>query len=281
MYFSLFERDESPIKALKFSALILLYILSLWGCAEWKSIPVTERHPLPHDRVQYLLSRLAMDSGQESLLKAMAHINIDHPGGKYTRKVAILAQRPFSLRVDAIPLFGPSDFFMSVNESFIKVFLPGEGVYYAGKPTKENLERFFRIPIPTYQMVSLLMGMPPISITDKLHVTGGYSDGNRHDRIDILSGDVHIQSLWIDAADNSLIKAEVFGKDGYSSYNALFDDFILLGKRAYPQRVRISMKGMEKIDVTIKYTDLEISKEVDTDAFDLPVPGGLQPVFLN
>ncbi len=278
MVFTPIQQVHSPMKIVKLTMVALFCTLFVMGCAAWKTPTTVERPPLSPDKIQYLLSRFATDAVQETL-KAIAQISIEHPAGKYTRKVALLAQRPSSLRIDAIPLFGPPDFFMSANEKLLRIFLPAEGKYYVGRPTKENLARFFRIPIPVNQTVSLLMGAPPISMTGNLRLRG-YGDGN-WDRIDSLSGDRHLQSIWLDPTDDTLKKVEVFGKKGTRLYTAFFDDFISFGERSYPQRLRIAMEGMKKIDVKIRYIDLEISHGNDSSPFNLPIPEGIEPIFLH
>ena len=49
----------------------------------------------------------------------------------------------------------------SANEKSLKVFLPGEGKFYVGKATKENLFTFFKVLISPGDMVFILAGLPP------------------------------------------------------------------------------------------------------------------------
>lgn len=278
MTFLRFYRNASPLKTFCVCVLTAACTLSVMGCATWK-VPSTAAKPrLSQERMDYLLSRFTSSTGHDTL-KTIAHISIDHPTGKYVRKVALLAQRPSSLRIDAIPLFGPPDFFMSTGETLIRVFLPREGTYYIAPATKENLFRFFYIPVPVDHTVALLMGMPPITATDGF-IPRGYSEGER-DRLDLLSGGRLLQSVWFNETGD-IVEIALFDAEGSLLYTVSFGDFISLGERVYPGRLKMTIEdGMKKIYVTITYMDPEISEKEDQALFDVPIPAGVKPRFLN
>lgn len=271
--------EISPqMKNLNLIILALFCTLSIMGCATRKIPEVSKRLPLPSEEIQKILSRFAVES-RGNTLKAIANISVDYPNGKYTKNVAILVKKPSSLRVESIPVFGPSDFFMTAEEKFFKVFLPGECKFYIGNTTRKNLSRFFPIPVPLNETVSILTGTPPIKINDKLRLTG-YREGGQN-RIDATFEDMPVQSLWLDQANDNLIRVEVFGKDGNTLYTASFNNFTSLGMVTYPQSLKIAVRGMKKIDISIKYLDLKISTGDDQSPFNLAVPPGITPIFLN
>lgn len=278
MVFQRIQQYYSLMKKLNLIILALFCSLPIMGCATWKIPEVSKKPPLPPGEIQKILSRFTIEP-EGYALKATANISVDYPNRKYTRKVAILVKRPSSLRVEAIPIFGLSDFFMTAKGKFFKVFLPGEGKFYIGNATEKNISRFFPIPIPFNETVSLLTGTPPIRMSENFKLTG-YSEGGLH-RIDAASGDMPLQSIWLDQANDNLIRVEVFGKDGNTTYTASFGNFIFLGDATYPKSLKIAVRGMKKIDVNIKYSELGISSGDDPSLFDLPVPPGITPTFLN
>lgn len=259
--------------------LALFCSLNILGCATWKTHEVPAKLPLSSEKIREILSRFAPEP-QENTLKAIARISIDYPRGTYTKKVAILVKKPSSLRIESVPIFGPSDFLMTAEKKLFKVFLPMEGSFYIGSSTVKNLSRFFLIPIPLDEIASILTGTPPIEINDTLRLTG-YREGKMH-RIDAALDDTPLQSIRLDQTNENLLGVEVFEKDGRIAYAASFEDFTSLGGTTYPQNIKIAVKqGPEKIYITIQYLDLVISRNDDTSLFNLTIPPGITPTFLN
>ena len=277
MAFLRFHRNVLPLKTIGLSVLAGS-ILFLWGCAHWTIPGTIKKEQLSRERIDSLVSRFALHSERDTL-KTMAHISIDHPTGKYVRKVALLARRPASLRIDAIPLFGPSDFFMSVSAGQIRVLLPGNGTYYVSPATKENLARFFHIPMPVDHTVSILMGIPPLAAAGDF-VVKGFHEGRR-DRLDLLSGGTTVQSLWFDEHDD-IAEIALFGTEGSRLYTVSFDDYITFGGGTHPGRLKITIEDASgRIFVSVRYIDPEIVRDGDLSPFDLPIPAGIEPRFLK
>jgi len=277
MAFLRFYRNASLLRTACLSVLAAS-ILFLWGCAHWTIPGAMEKEELSRERIDSLVSRFAPHNERDTL-KTMAHISIDHPRGRYVRKVALLARRPASLRIDAIPLFGPSDFFMSVGEGLIRVLLPGKGTYYVSPATKGNLARFFHIPMPVDHTVSILLGIPPLAPTDDLTLKG-YREGRR-DRLDMLSGGTTMQSLWFNEHDD-IAEIALFEAGGSRLYTVSFFDYITSGGITHPGRLKITIEddsGM--IFASVRYIDPEITRDGDPSLFDLPIPAGIEPRFLK
>ncbi|MBW2560533.1 MAG: hypothetical protein JRE40_06715, partial [Deltaproteobacteria bacterium] len=155
-----------------------LALFAFSGCVSGKIPEVTK---IPAARPQDILEKIAMPNSGDTI-RATARISLSFPEGDYSRKMALLLQMPSSLRVEAIPLFGPADFFLSANKEVLKVFFPGEGKFYVGAATRKNLSLFFKVFLSPADMVPLLAGLPP-------HITGGSLSGGHLEkglyRIDI------------------------------------------------------------------------------------------------
>lgn len=226
-------------------------------------------------RPQDILEKIAVPDRGDTL-RATARISLSSPEGNYSRKMALLVRPPCSLRVEAIPLFGPADFFLSVNEKDLKVFFPGEGKFYAGAATRENLSLFFKVFLSPADMVPLLVGgLPP-------HIPDGRLSGHMEDgvyRVDIRSGKRR-RSLWVDPASHTLTKIEETD-DHRTLWRAAFEDHTVVGGASYPRKIHVEVKGPERVEMDIRYLDLDTSSAADMAVFDLQIPPGITPLPID
>ncbi len=246
-------------------------LLVLSGCVSGNIAEVIKRPAaLPQD----ILEKIAMP-GSSDTIRATARISLSSPEGNYSRKMALLLRMPSSLRVETIPLFGPADFFLSANPESLKVFFPGEGKFYVGAASRENLFLFFKVFLSPRDMVPLLAGRSP-------HITEGRLSGHMEEnlyRVDIKSGK-RKRSLWVDPGDQTLTKVED-SEDGRTLWNSTFSDYIVVSGTTYPRRIRIEVKEPGRVNMDIRYLDLDISSAGDTEIFDLQIPSGITPILID
>jgi hypothetical protein len=188
-----------------------------------------------------------------------------------------MMKRPASLRVESIPLLGPPDFFLSMAEGGLRVFLPGKGAFYTGRAEPQNISRFSPVFMTAAEMVSLLMGFPP----EPTETLSGYhgEQEERAYRVDQYKSGRRIRSLWIDPSGGQLIRIRAFKEDGETVfYAAEFAEHTPVGGGFMPQRLTITGDGMPAL--SIRYTDL---RQITTDSasFSLPVPEGITPILLD
>jgi hypothetical protein len=252
--------------------LTCLALLAFSGCVSGKITEVTKRPAaLPQD----ILEKIPVpDSGDT--IRATARISLSSPEGDYSRKMVLLLRMPSSLRVETMPLFGPADFFLSVNEESLRVFFPGEGKFYVGAATRENLFMFFKVFLSPADMVPLLAGLPP-------YIAEGFLSGHMEEglyRVDITSGKRR-RSLWVDPNDHHTLTKIEDSDDGRTLWRATFTDRILASGIPYPRRVRIEVKEPGRVDMDIRYLDLDISPTGDTAILDLRIPSGITPIPID
>lgn len=249
-----------------------LALLALSGCVSVKAPEVTSP-PLPSP--QDILEKIIVpDSGDA--LRATARISFSSPAeGNYTRKMALLLRLPCSLRLEAIPLFGPVDFFLSANKDALKVFFPGEGKFYVGAATRENLSLFFKVPLSPADMVPLLAGVPPEIPGGRL---SGQMEGGLY-RVDIRSGK-RKRSLWVDPVTRTLTRIEEIDDDRIL-WRAAFEDRIVVGGKSYPTGIQVEVGGPEGVKMEIRYLDLDTSPVTGMAIFDLPIPPGITLIPIN
>jgi hypothetical protein len=246
--------------------------LALSGCAGHKpSLPVAF-----YDSPEVALRALAASSPGTQAFTATTRITIDRHGDRYPLKVAVMMQRPAFLRVESIPLMGSPDFYLSIAEGELRVFLPGKGAFYTGRATPRNISRFLSVFMPAADMVSLLMGVPPEGAEEMQSLRGDREEGLYH--IDQYKSGRRMRSLWIDPADGRLIRFQRFMEEEAVTYTADFADYARIGKGFLPQQVTIRIEEIAVL--TVRHADLR-QFAADPESFPLPVPEGITPILLD
>jgi hypothetical protein len=228
-----------------------------------------------------VLEKIDSDNQFKDGVKAIARIEVNTPEGRYPLKAALVLKKPSSLRLESIPVIGPADLFLTVHENVLKVFVPQNGKFYIGKATTRNLAHFIPVAatgIEIEDMTSILLGMHP-EIRGKTITLDGSSDGSLY-RVDILSENRKIQSLWVDPGDR-LVRVDLFAGDNSRSYSARFIGWDCIENMTLPQNVTIAYGDNDKPDIIIRYVDIGPAKGIDATIFDLKPPPGVIPISLD
>ena len=256
---------------------VLLFALSAGGCAGRMA---AEHRPAAYDSPEAAL-RAALRSGpQAQTITATARILIDRPGERQSLKIALMMKRPAALRVESIPVLGPTDFFLSVADGELRVFLPGKGggAFYTGPADPRNLSRFFPVFLPPAELVPLLMGLPPEDEKGSLRVDGEWDRGQYI--VNLYEAGRKIRSVWIDPEGDLVTRIRAFGGGEAAAYTADFSEHVRTGNGSLPQRLEIRGEGLPEL--TIRYSDLQaVADAGDPSPFALPVPEGVIPILLE
>jgi hypothetical protein len=223
----------------------------------------------PYLSPETALRALASSDPGDRTLTAIARIEIKTHSERHVLKAALMMKRPAQLRLESIPLFGPPDFFLSIDTGEIRVFLPGKAAFYADRATEENLSRFLPLVLSATEMVSLLMGRLP-----EAKETGSVRKGKWEDglyRVDQYRSGGKILSAWIDPAEGNLLRRiETYTEAGHVTNTAEFMEHA--GEGSLPRRIKIT-QGAVSLDV--RYTDVRLDD--GGEPFALPVPEGITP----
>ncbi len=258
-----------------FTIAFLFLFLAFGGCTHKNVTTPFKGYILPPEDV---LKNISRTDSLKNTLKAIAHITVDTPQGKHSMKVALIVKRPSFLRVEAMPLIGPSDLFLSISENSLKVFLPKEGKFYVGHATRKNLAMFFPINLKTEDIISTLAGTPPY-IKEQNITLQGQVEGKLY-RIDVIAQGEKIQSLWVNP-DGNLVKFEVLDNEGKISYTARFKDHHQICGSSMPGKVTIVTEKPCKLNARIRYSDTQLTQDVNPAVFDLDIPPGVEPIFID
>ena len=254
---------------------IAAFGLLLSGCTGLRPSPAQTRYASPEAALRSLAASAAP---ADQTFTATARIEIRHRGERYPLKIAVMMKRPAFLRVESIPLLGPPDFFLSVANDELRVYLPGKNVFYTGRSVPQNISRFFPLFMPASEMVSLLLGAAPDNREESTALHGEQEE--RYYRIDEYVADHRTRSLWIDPSVNRIVRIRKFTGGETVAYEAAFAEHILVGEGFgfIPQQLTITEDGMATLN--LRYSDLR-PITADPESFPLPLPEGITPILLD
>ncbi|MDI6776652.1 MAG: DUF4292 domain-containing protein [Syntrophales bacterium] len=271
------RRYAFPVGLQFFPAFVLIisFLFAFSGCLPGK-VPLSAAY---FSSPENALEKAASKAHLKGTLRAIARMEIITTRGRYPARVAVMLQKPSFLRVETIPLIGPPDFFLSVKGNVLKVFLPRKGEFYIGEATTKNLSSFFPISLPVEEMLSILTGTCPV-LDERGQTLEGIPEGKLY-RIDVTSQNKKIRSLWLDPADNHLVRVDAFADQGNILYSVKFEGFVRVENVIIPRKVTVATRGADKRSITIEYSDPQLSAETDPEVFDLPLPPGVEPIMMN
>lgn len=266
------EKKTARGKKYGLAVLIVLFLsAALSGCVSGRPDPGRPAAGLASPEAA--LRDTAGTAPSPGTLKAIAAIQVVTPAGAYPLKLAVMLRRPAMMRVEAIPVLGPPNFYLVIHEGRLKALLPDKNEFYTGRATRENIAMFLPLRIDVESMVSLLMGVPP---------PAGGKDPRREGsmekdfyRIDIRDGESLLQSIRVHRADGTLAGVDIHDGAGKALYRVRYEDPLPSGGFVTPRKITI-VSEEDKTTLTIRYTEIEWTFEEDDSPFELKVPPGVK-----
>lgn len=267
--------QAAPRFSVRLTFLTAAFILLLGGCTAGRVTTVPDAaYDSPQAALQAITARSPVPA-----LTATARIEVVSASERYPFKAALMMKQPAFLRLESIPLLGPPDFFLTLNGSELRAFLPGKGLFYTGRASAWTLSRFIHLALPPAEIVSLLMGQLPADSggANALSVWKGEREEGFY-RIDRYRAGRIVRSLWIDPDGDHLIRIRVFAEDDTPPYVAEFSEHARVGEASIPRRLKITSEGLS---FSLAYTELMSQQDEDAAAYVLPVPEGITPTPLQ
>jgi hypothetical protein len=253
--------------------LICCLLGALGGCAH-KEVPVISEADMPPPDA--LFARLTSDPAPGKTLVGILYVVASLPGERYTFKMVAAAKKPDRLRLEDLSVIGLPDFMLTVCGPDIRMLLPRSGEFLTGSDSSQRLRRVLPSAVKPVDLIALLYGQPPGATPDARSLKGAV-DGNRF-RLEVYARGQWVQTLWVDPATGLLVKAEVADGKGKTAYNVQFYNFTKTGPLTLPGRIEIETEGFEKIHLSLRNTDMELtSRDDDPDFFLLKPPQGMTP----
>jgi outer membrane lipoprotein-sorting protein len=224
-----------------------------------------------------MVEKLRREGRSPEGMQALAEVKISAYGKKHSLRLAVVLKKPGKLRAESIPVIGTPDFFVTVNDQALKAYLPHDGVFYIGKPTPSNLEKFIPLKLPVRGLADLLMGAAP-DMGKEVRWRIGLREGDVF-RIDGFGQTGQILSLWIDPAKNRLLKTVLCDAGAEPLYTFYYQDFSEGGKTV-PRQIQIVVE-QQPSRLTLQYRDIEYAPDEAENVFDLVVPAAAQIIYLD
>ncbi len=264
--------EEKTARGKKCSLAVLIVLClsaAISGCVSGRPDP--GRPAAGFASPEAALRDIAGTAPPRGTLKAIAAIQVVTPSGAYPLKLAVLLRRPAMMRVEAIPVLGPPNFYLTIHEGRLKALLPDKNEFYAGPATRENIAMFLPLRIDVESLVSLLMGVPP-PVSGKDPPREGAMEGDFY-RIDIREDESLLQSVRVRRADGTLAGVDIHDGAGKALYRVRYEDPLRSGGFVTPQKIAI-VSEEDKTTLTIRYAEIEWTFEEDDSPFELKVPPG-------
>jgi len=259
--------------AIRIPLFFSIFVFFICACA---TTPKSFEEPVDREAAA-IIEKLKNEGRTPEEMQAMAEVQISTYGKKHSLRLALVLKKPGNFRAESIPIIGTPDFFVTLNDHALKAYLPHDGVFYIGKPTSANLEKFIPLKLPVRSLADLLMGAMPV-IEKEVKWRLGLKEEEVF-RIDGVGRSGKNISLWIDPVTNRLLKTALFDAGGEPLYTFYYRDFSE-GDRTVPRQVQIVLE-QQPSRLTIQYRDVQYALEGMENIFDLTVPPAVQIIHLD
>jgi hypothetical protein len=252
---------------------LCVFVFTFCGCI---SVPRTP------DRTVFLspeaaLKHISAQFPDNVALQAVANIRITTLEKRYPLKLAIVLRKPASLRAEVIPLFGPPAIFLSIHDKTLKVLMAETRAFYIGRATPSNVARYLPLKMDPEDLIAVLTGACSISFEPNT-VLHGSVEGD-HYRIDVVEP-MKRKSLWLRTADGFTERLEVYGEQ-HRLYRVIFEDPLRIEGSVLPQKTTIVFESDDGIALSVRLANIELLKRSDPAIFNLKVPPGITPVYID
>jgi hypothetical protein len=214
-------------------------------------------------------------------LRALARTTILSVQGRYSTRQTVLWQRPASLRLETIGLFGQPSMTLIADSARAFIYYPQQGILYDGPATAATLARFIGLPLDAVEVVPLLMGYirpsPAQRITTMLLQT---DEGMHLLRFLRVAGEL-VQDVWVDP--NALLPRRVIryttaGQPAvdisYSDYRPLQESF------PFPHTLAIWLPGADTA-LRLQFLTVDLNPGLSPAVFHLIPPEGVPIIPLD
>jgi hypothetical protein len=250
---------------------LALQVLLLPGCA---TLPPPRPVEMPAAEA---IGRALLDEWDQGAhpqtLQGLAKVKVTTPERSLSGTQVLLAGTPDRLRAETLSPFGTPLLVMTGNGSELAVLLPGDNLYYLGRASPENLQRFTRLSLRLTDLVNILLFQPP-RITYQQLATFHRPEGGWKV---VLESGPRRQELHFDV-DHRLIEvaylyqAELQLRLAYGDYEP--------GAQGLPRRIDLVLP-LQKTEASLIFKELEIDRPLAPEVFTLSPPAGATVKLLD
>lgn len=213
--------------------------------------------------------------GETDRIVATARMELSAAKGHYPLRAALILQKPSFLRLEALPVIGTPDFFLSATPKEMRIWIPSQNEFYAGSPSAENMARFLPWALDLEDLVMILSGSCPRLDADGL--TYRHSEEGGGLRVDMKTPSGTSQTIWMEKS-GPLTRLVRYAPDGKEIYSVRYEGYA--SSLALPGKILLQWADREA-SLRVEYDDLKIEPSPDPSVFTLPVPDGVKILRLD
>lgn len=201
-----------------------------------------------------------------------ARANVTTPKGGGGLDQFIVAESPESVRIEAISFFGQPVAVLTSNGVAYQLADLRANTFHEGAATAANVSRLLPLRLPPEELVSLLLGVPPL-LDDALPVALAVDEPARAYVLTLSDGTTR-QVIGLDPATLRPLFVEMPAREGLSGYRAELDRFD--GPADLPKRV-VLRSDDRQVQVELAWRDREVNPAIDPALFTQTPPEGSVP----
>jgi outer membrane lipoprotein-sorting protein len=195
-------------------------------------------------------------------LRTLAQVNYRGPEGRQGFQEVVVVQRPDRLRLETLSGLG-AILVVTANANQLAGFHPREGVFIRGKPSKENLFRYTRIPLELGEITALLLGLPPITSASDWQIGGN----SLYREIEGKGKEI----VSFDPSREIPVRWYRLAPDGTPELSAAFDNFSSTPAGLFPLKISLEAAGQHRV-LEITYQEPELNAAIPPELFSQQKP---------
>lgn len=255
--------------------------LAIAGCASGMTPTYVQTDPARVLRAQ------RAPRAQVRSIRAEARIDQRGDEGRIRGTVLMFAERPASVRLDAMSQFGPVSILTSDGETFALSDMRARR-FIVGPACARNVARLLRIPMTPEQTVEFLLGGTALIEAAEQDIRWDAERGAYVIELRAADGFRQVLQLSLRPADRKaelsaqrfdLLRSELFGPDGEHLWRVSFDDYSTVsdGERSirWPYRVHVVQPSTD-MDTLVRFKKIKVNPAIPPGAFQQKPAGGMQ-----
>ncbi|MDY6854305.1 MAG: DUF4292 domain-containing protein [Thermodesulfobacteriota bacterium] len=263
-------------RMIKFAILFAFSLFVIIGCSILRpaKIPIE-----PIGSPEEVLQKIRVREHEINNLKGLAKVQVADVKNNYpTVKEVIIAQRPFSLRMETLGFLGRPMFIFTAKDNLLSILSMSKNKYYRGKITPES-KSVFSSDLKLKDLFSILLGgIPHIDYIDA--EIRFIEEDNLYFLTISKKGGTTKQLLWVDPIRFTTMKSEIYNRSEDLIFKVGFDHYRRIDGLLFPLSTRIDLP-LTSTKIRIEYQELKLNTTIQPNIFELNTPPNAEIIDLD
>jgi outer membrane lipoprotein-sorting protein len=295
------QSTRAPELFTAYCLLLTAYCLLLASGCAYKRVEKVEYQPVS---LNLIADSLKEKSKEIRDFRGIANLHIVSAKGSQRVKEIIAINGDSHVRLESLNIMGSPSLIMVSDGSIVTAYNVHENRFYRGMASPEIIARMTGIYMSPNDIINLITGR---HFAEYLHIeNSGYTKGNgvyilkteltppappltsplsppsKGGEGEVVKGSEggYYDEIWIESADFSPKTVKRYDSNGKVIRFITFSDYRKIGDHLFPFKTSILLP-LQKISMTIEYTDVELNAGVEESLFELIVPDDAEAVELN